>query len=153
MNLSRRSLLKLSGAAIAASVALPSFAQAIDELVIAYNVPLPSWDPTTGPSAVIPSGDSAASRQLNRRVEILGAGHALLDHPRRLVHRQRLDARHDVAGHRVVGVGVHHQRHVFFQNQWHGITQSMFPRAGLDDLQRKVVLDFLEKNAKDAIVP
>jgi trimethylamine-N-oxide reductase (cytochrome c) len=29
----------------------------------------------------------------------------------------------------------------------------MFPRAGLDDLQRKVVLDFLEKNAKDAIVP
>jgi peptide/nickel transport system substrate-binding protein len=55
MNLSRRSLLKLSGAAIAASVALPSFAQAIDELVIAYNVPLPSWDPTTGPSAVNPT--------------------------------------------------------------------------------------------------
>ena len=41
----------------------------------------------------------------------------------------------------------------FTKTQWHGITQSMFPRAGLDDLQRKVVLDFLEKNAKDAIVP
>ena len=41
----------------------------------------------------------------------------------------------------------------FTKSQWHGITQSMFPRAGLDDLQRKVVLDFLEKNAKDAIIP
>ena len=38
-------------------------------------------------------------------------------------------------------------------SQWNGITQSMFPRAGLDDTQRKTVLDFLEKNAKDAIVP
>ncbi len=55
MNLSRRSLLKLSVAAVATSVALPSFAQAIDELVIAYNVTLPSWDPTTGPSAVNPT--------------------------------------------------------------------------------------------------
>ena len=35
--------------------------------------------------------------------------------------------------------------------QWNGITQSMFPRAGLDDTQRKTVLDFLEKNAKDAV--
>lgn len=55
MNLSRRSLLKLSVAAVATSVALPSFAKAIDELVIAYNVTLPSWDPTTGPSAVNPT--------------------------------------------------------------------------------------------------
>lgn len=59
MHLSRRSLLKLSAAAVATSVAPmfagPSFAQAIDELVIAYNVTLPSWDPTVGPSAVNPT--------------------------------------------------------------------------------------------------
>ncbi len=56
MNLNRRSLLKLSAATITASTfALPAFAQAIDELVIAYNVTLPSWDPTVGPSAVNPT--------------------------------------------------------------------------------------------------
>jgi len=32
--------------------------------------------------------------------------------------------------------------------QWHGITESMFPRAGLTDDERKLVLEFLEKNAK-----
>ena len=56
MNLNRRSLLKLSAATMAAgTIGLPSFAQAIDELVIAYNVNLPSWDPTVGPSAVNPT--------------------------------------------------------------------------------------------------
>lgn len=56
MKLNRRSLLKLSAATMAAgAVGLPSFAQAIDELVIAYNVNLPSWDPTVGPSAVNPT--------------------------------------------------------------------------------------------------
>ncbi len=40
----------------------------------------------------------------------------------------------------------------YTKKQWHGITQSMFPRAGLDDAQKKIVLDFLEKNAKDAAV-
>ncbi|MEW9920626.1 ABC transporter substrate-binding protein [Marimonas sp. MJW-29] len=56
MKLSRRSLLKTSAAAATfAAVGLPSFAQAIDELVIAYNVNLPSWDPTVGPSAVNPT--------------------------------------------------------------------------------------------------
>jgi peptide/nickel transport system substrate-binding protein len=56
MKLSRRNLLKTSAAAAAfATVGLPSFAQAIDELVIAYNVNLPSWDPTVGLSAVNPT--------------------------------------------------------------------------------------------------
>jgi peptide/nickel transport system substrate-binding protein len=56
MTISRRSLLKTSvAAATLATVGLPSFAQAIDELVIAYNVNLPSWDPTVGPSAVNPT--------------------------------------------------------------------------------------------------
>ncbi|PTX03213.1 ABC transporter substrate-binding protein [Pararhodobacter aggregans] len=55
MKLSRRSLLKMSAATVTLSVALPAFAQAIDELVIAYNVNLPSWDPTVGPSAVNPT--------------------------------------------------------------------------------------------------
>lgn len=36
----------------------------------------------------------------------------------------------------------------FTVKQWHGITQSMFPRAGLTDEERALVLDFLEKNAK-----
>lgn len=55
MKLNRRSLLKLSAASVALGMAgLPSFA-AIDELVIAYNVTLPSWDPTVGPSAVNPT--------------------------------------------------------------------------------------------------
>ena len=34
--------------------------------------------------------------------------------------------------------------------QWKGITESMFPRAGLDDDERKLVTDFLMKAAKDA---
>jgi peptide/nickel transport system substrate-binding protein len=56
MKLSRRSLLKtgVAGATLA-TVALPSFAQEIDELVISYNVNLPSWDPTVGLSGVNPT--------------------------------------------------------------------------------------------------
>ncbi len=55
MNLNRRNLLQLSTAAIAmGSMGLPARA-AIEELVIAYNVNLPSWDPTVGPSAVNPT--------------------------------------------------------------------------------------------------
>ena len=38
----------------------------------------------------------------------------------------------------------------FTKNQWHGITQSMFPRAGLNDQEKDIVLKFLEANAKDA---
>ena len=56
MKLSRRSLLQLSAATVAAgSLGLPARAQAIDELGIAYNVNLPAWDPTVGPSAVNPT--------------------------------------------------------------------------------------------------
>jgi peptide/nickel transport system substrate-binding protein len=55
MKLSRRTLLKSSAAAISLTVAAPLMAQAIDELIIAYNVNLPSWDPTVGPSAVNPT--------------------------------------------------------------------------------------------------
>lgn len=56
MNLDRRTLLKLSAATATLGLAgLPARAQAIDELVIAYNVTLPSWDPTVGPSAVNPT--------------------------------------------------------------------------------------------------
>ncbi len=36
----------------------------------------------------------------------------------------------------------------FNKNQWLGITQSMFPRAGLNDSEQKLVRDFLLKNAK-----
>ncbi|MEE9333335.1 MAG: ABC transporter substrate-binding protein [Granulosicoccaceae bacterium] len=56
MSVSRRSLLKFTAAFAALSTAaFPSFGQDIDELVIAYNVNLPSWDPTVGLSAVNPT--------------------------------------------------------------------------------------------------
>ena len=56
MKLTRRNMMKLSAATAAAGAfGLPAFAQNIDELVIAYNTTLPSWDPTTGPSAVNPT--------------------------------------------------------------------------------------------------
>ncbi len=56
MSMNRRSLLKLSAATAALGLTgLPARAQAIDELIIAYNVSLPSWDPTVGPSAVNPT--------------------------------------------------------------------------------------------------
>ena len=56
MKLSRRSLLQLSAATVAAGAfSLPARAQAIEELVIAYNVNLPAWDPTVGPSGVNPT--------------------------------------------------------------------------------------------------
>ncbi|SEC68757.1 peptide/nickel transport system substrate-binding protein [Rhodobacter sp. 24-YEA-8] len=55
MKLNRRALLQLSAASVTLGVfSLPALAE-IDELVIAYNVTLPSWDPTTGPSAVNPT--------------------------------------------------------------------------------------------------
>ena len=56
MKLSRRSLLQLSAASLTLGVfAQTARAQAIEELVIAYNVNLPAWDPTVGPSAVNPT--------------------------------------------------------------------------------------------------
>lgn len=56
MKLSRRSLIKTSAAAAAfGAVGFPALAQNIDELIIAYNVNLPSWDPTVGLSAVNPT--------------------------------------------------------------------------------------------------
>ncbi|MDX2484382.1 MAG: ABC transporter substrate-binding protein [Pseudodonghicola sp.] len=55
--LTRRSLLKGTAAAATLAAAAPTFAwaQQIDELIIAYNVNLPSWDPTVGSSAVNPT--------------------------------------------------------------------------------------------------
>ncbi|RYU68172.1 twin-arginine translocation signal domain-containing protein [Aliivibrio finisterrensis] len=38
----------------------------------------------------------------------------------------------------------------YTKTQWHGITKSMFPRAGLNPLEREEVMAFLEANAKDA---
>ena len=54
--ISRRTVLKGTTAALALGIfAGPALSQEIDELVIAYNVNLPSWDPTVGPSAVNPT--------------------------------------------------------------------------------------------------
>ena len=57
MTINRRELLTYSASALgAAAIGLPHFASAEgNELTIAYNVNLPSWDPTTGPSAVNPT--------------------------------------------------------------------------------------------------
>ena len=38
----------------------------------------------------------------------------------------------------------------FTKLQWKGITQSMFPRAGLNPQEQDLVMDFLMKNAKDS---
>lgn len=38
----------------------------------------------------------------------------------------------------------------FTQNQWKGITPSMFPRAGLDENEAALVMEFLMENASDA---
>lgn len=54
--MNRRTVLKGTTAAVALGMAGgAAIAQDIDELVIAYNVNLPSWDPTVGPSAVNPT--------------------------------------------------------------------------------------------------
>ena len=55
MKLNRRNLLQLSAASAALGITGIPARAAIDELVIAYNVSLPSWDPTVGPSAVNPT--------------------------------------------------------------------------------------------------
>jgi len=39
----------------------------------------------------------------------------------------------------------------YTMSQWRGITQSMFPRAGLDDHEKQLVLKFLAEHAKDAV--
>ncbi len=56
---SRRRFLQMSGAAVAAPIAgsllLQGCSQDSKALTIAYNVALPSWDPTTGPSSVNPT--------------------------------------------------------------------------------------------------
>ena len=39
----------------------------------------------------------------------------------------------------------------YSQLQWKGIAESMFPRAGLEPEEQKLVMDFLQANAKDAI--
>ena len=56
IKINRRNLLKISAASAALGTATkPVFSSAIDELVIAYNVNLPSWDPTVGLSSVNPT--------------------------------------------------------------------------------------------------
>lgn len=58
MTFTRRQLLGVSAAALAvAAFGLPALAATdpAQELIVAYNVNLPSWDPTTGPSAVNPT--------------------------------------------------------------------------------------------------
>jgi peptide/nickel transport system substrate-binding protein len=56
MQMNRRRLLQTAAATAAVgTIGLPARAQAIEELVVAYNVNLPSWDPTVGLSAVNPT--------------------------------------------------------------------------------------------------
>jgi peptide/nickel transport system substrate-binding protein len=57
MTINRRQMLGYSASALGlAALGIPKTASAqANELVIAYNVNLPSWDPTTGPSAVNPT--------------------------------------------------------------------------------------------------
>lgn len=55
-NLSRRGFMGTSAALTALFASgIPLAAQGADSLTIAYNVPVQSWDPTTGPAAVNPA--------------------------------------------------------------------------------------------------
>ena len=73
MRWDRREFLKYSGLGAAAVTALPLGRRALaadaNTLTIAYNVALPSWDPTVGPSAVNPTIQSRASRSAVSRSE------------------------------------------------------------------------------------
>ena len=57
VDLSRREALALGGASFLTSLILggPAGAAGADTLTIAFNVNLPSFDPTTGPSSVNPT--------------------------------------------------------------------------------------------------
>ncbi len=58
VNVNRRQALALGGAGFLSELLFagaPAFAQTTDKLTIAYNVNLPSFDPTVGPSAVNPT--------------------------------------------------------------------------------------------------
>ena len=57
MRLNRRELVGFGASILGvAAIGMPRRASAqANELTIAYNVNLPSWDPTTGPSAVNPT--------------------------------------------------------------------------------------------------
>ena len=68
-DLSRRGFLGGS-AALAALVAsgVPLCAQGTDSLTIAYNIPVQSWDPTTGPAAVNPALQSVYLAVFDRYV-------------------------------------------------------------------------------------
>ena len=53
--LSRRGFIGASTSLVAlAASGLPVLAQSEGSLTIAYNIPVQSWDPTTGPAAVNP---------------------------------------------------------------------------------------------------
>lgn len=51
-----------SGSSLAGGLLWPAHAQQGDGLTMAFNVPLPSWDPTTGPSSVNPALQSIRAR-------------------------------------------------------------------------------------------
>jgi len=68
----RRNFLRNSGLALAAlgsAGPLQVLAQTSNTLTIAYNVDLPSWDPTTGPSAVNPTIQSLYKAVLSQYID------------------------------------------------------------------------------------
>jgi len=71
-DLARRDFLRSTGltlAALGAAGPLQVLAQTSSTLTIAYNVDLPSWDPTVGPSAVNPSIQSLYKAVLSQYID------------------------------------------------------------------------------------
>jgi peptide/nickel transport system substrate-binding protein len=73
--INRRDLLKLSGASLAAAaiggpLRAQEAAKASDVLTIAYNVVLPTWDPTLGPFSVNPSTQSLYKTVFDQYVDL-----------------------------------------------------------------------------------
>src|SRR5256885_5572813 len=72
-SITRRAALKLSGAGALALPAMPFVSRSASAdgktLTIAYNVDLPSWDPTVGPSAVNPTIQSLYKAVLSQFID------------------------------------------------------------------------------------
>ncbi|MDO6724902.1 ABC transporter substrate-binding protein [Celeribacter halophilus] len=70
MNLTRRGFMGTSAAlATLFASGIPLSAQDADNLTIAYNIPVQSWDPTTGPAAVNPALQSIYLAVFDRYIE------------------------------------------------------------------------------------
>ena len=96
----RRRFLQASTAAAATPLlsALPVHAQNPKILTIAYNVALPSWDPTTGPSAVNPTIQSIYKSVFDSYID---------QNPNSDIERDKLDSSGVLASYDILHQAIH----------------------------------------------